>query len=286
MPSGRRTPSPSAASPSQSRSRRFSRLGRQRPRPVRLVVEPVRDGRLQGSARGEGQPLRGRQDRPHQLGRARRPADLPAGDAVALAGARQGQRPLEHARQRGERHVLVVVEGEVLVHLVGDHDEVVLDRHVGDRLQLLAGEHGAGRVVGRVEQHEPGTRADGRPELVGVEPEVGRTQGDRPPYATGHLDHRDVGVVVGLEHDDLVARVHRGPAGRLRSLPCSRWSPPRRGRGRARARSAAAGAARSPVAGRRRRCPARTGWRLRRWPRARPPARSRARRRPGSPGRG
>ena len=50
-------------------------------------------------------------------------------------------------------------------------------------------------------------RADRGPQRVGVEPEVGRAQGDRSAYSSGHLDHRDVGVVVGLEHDDLVALV-------------------------------------------------------------------------------
>ena len=73
--------------------------------------------------------------------------------------------------------MLVVAEGEVLVDLVGDHDEVVLDRHVGDRLQLLAGEHRAGRVVGRVEQDEARARTDSRPELVDVEPEVAARAG-------------------------------------------------------------------------------------------------------------
>ena len=39
------------------------------------------------------------------------------------------------------------VEDEVLVDLVGDHDQVVLDREPGDALELGAGQHGAGRVV-------------------------------------------------------------------------------------------------------------------------------------------
>ena len=39
-----------------------------------------------------------------------------------------------------------------LLGLVDPGDEVVLDGDVGDRLQLGAGEHGAGRVVGTVHQ--------------------------------------------------------------------------------------------------------------------------------------
>ena len=41
------------------------------------------------------------------------------------------------------RDVLGAVEHEVLVHLVGEHEQVVLDGEVGDQLHLVAGEHPA-----------------------------------------------------------------------------------------------------------------------------------------------
>ena len=100
-----------------------------------------------------------------------------------------------------------VVEDEVLVDLVGHHDHVVLDRQVGDHLQLVAGEHGAGRVVRGVEQDQLRRVGDRRAQLVEVGPEVGRPQGDRAATGAAHVEHRDVGVVVGLQHDHLVARV-------------------------------------------------------------------------------
>ena len=36
---------------------------------------------------------------------------------------------------------------QVLIGLIREHDEVMLNREVGDRLQLLAGEDDPGRIV-------------------------------------------------------------------------------------------------------------------------------------------
>ena len=96
-------------------------------------------------------------------------------------------------------------ERQVLVDLVGDDHQVVLDRELGDGRELGVGEHRAGRVVRAVEQQQPGAAGDRRAQLVDVQAEVGRAQGDRPPNAARHLDAGDVGVVEGLERDDLVA---------------------------------------------------------------------------------
>ena len=43
--------------------------------------------------------------------------------------------------------------------------------------------------------------------VVEVGPEVRRAQRDRAAPGAAHVEHRDVGVVVGLQHDHLVARV-------------------------------------------------------------------------------
>jgi hypothetical protein len=43
--------------------------------------------------------------------------------------------------------VHALVERQVLVDLVGDDDQIVLDRNLGDRGELDRGEHGAGGVV-------------------------------------------------------------------------------------------------------------------------------------------
>ena len=185
---------------------------------VELVaeVESDGDGRLERAGVDVGEELLGGASRRHQgLGSAE-PADLPAGGAERLAARRDRQRPLGHARQGGERDVARAREDEVLVDLVGDDDQVALDRHVGDEVELLAVEHLAGRVVRRVEQDQPGGRRDRRAQLVGVEPvparRVGAQQhrhGPRP----GQRDARLVAVVHRLEHDDLVADVEHAEQG-------------------------------------------------------------------------
>ena len=68
------------------------------------------------------------------------------------------------------------VEEHVLVHLVGHHDQVVLDRDVGDRLQLRRVNTEPGRIVRRIEQNQSGARCDRRPQPVDVQSEIGRTQ--------------------------------------------------------------------------------------------------------------
>ena len=75
---------------------------------------------------------------------------------------------------------MLAVEDEVLVDLVGHGDQVVLAAERRDRLELGAVEHAAGRVVGRVEQHEPRALRHGRRELAGVEAPLGRPQRHAP----------------------------------------------------------------------------------------------------------
>ena len=73
----------------------------------RLVVERVRDGRLEGGAGGVGQPVLRTLHGGDQVGRPGGPADLPAGEGEGLARARDRHRPVEHARQGGDRDVRV-----------------------------------------------------------------------------------------------------------------------------------------------------------------------------------
>ncbi len=75
--------------------------------------------------------------------------------------------------------------------------------------KLGAGEHLAGRVVGRVEQQQPGAGRDGAAQLVEVEVEGRRPQRHGTPHRSGHGDARRVRVVVGLERHHLVARLEQ-----------------------------------------------------------------------------
>ena len=97
-----------------------------------------------GAAVDISQELLGGARRGNQRRRAGYPADLPAGQRKRLARRRDGQRPVPLAGQRRHRYVRTV-EHQMLVHLIGDDVQVVLDRDIGDRLQLRRGQHRAGR---------------------------------------------------------------------------------------------------------------------------------------------
>ncbi len=68
-----------------------------------------------------------------------------------------------------------------------------------------AREHPAARIVGRVDDDEPGGRGDRLLELPGVEGPLGRPERHDPAPGARQLDRRRIGVVVRLEDDDLVA---------------------------------------------------------------------------------
>jgi len=167
---------------------------------------------LEGAAADEGEELLDRLDRGHQFGRRLDPADLPAGEGERLACRADRYGPLAHAGELGDRHVLAV-EDQVLVDLVGDHEQVALDGQVRDRGDLAGGEDRTGRVVRGVEQDEPGAHRHRLGQLVQVGAEVRRAQRDRDADAARHGDVRGVGVVVGLERDHLVARLDQGEHG-------------------------------------------------------------------------
>jgi hypothetical protein len=117
----------------------------------------------------------------------------------------------------------------VFVDLVGDHQQVPLDRQLGDGGELLAAQHGAGGVVRSVEQDEPGARGDGGPQLVEVQPEgvAVRAERDRDPAAARHGDAGGVRVV-GLIVMGAILRPISGLA-QLRPTPLSsRSAHPRR----------------------------------------------------------
>ncbi len=136
-----------------------------------------------------------------------------SGEGEGLGGRGDRDRALAHAGQGAQREVLPVV-GEVLVDLVGDDQEVAGDGELGDGGQLFAGEDHAGGVVGGVEQQQAGAGPDGVGEGVEVGAEVGGAEGEGDPLGSGHGDAGGVGVVEGLEGDDLVARLQEGEHGR------------------------------------------------------------------------
>ena len=100
-------------------------------------------------------------DRLHHLGRRRDVADLPAGDAEALARRADARGALAHARQGHDRQMPAVVEDDVLVDLVADGVGIVLAAQVRDEFEFLAIEHLRAGIHRRVEQDQLGAIAEG-----------------------------------------------------------------------------------------------------------------------------
>ena len=152
----------------------------------------------------------------HQMLRACRVADAPAGHGIGFRHAVHGQRAvIEIGLDLGGRAELEVAIGEVLVHVVGeDPDMRMLHQDIGQRLHLGPAIGRARGVGGRVEDHPLRLRRDGALEILGLELEVGfllRLDEDRGAAAQRH--HLGVAHPVGRHADHLVARVQRGKQG-------------------------------------------------------------------------
>ena len=140
------------------------------------------------------------------------PPHTPAGDAVGLADAIDGDGAFRHPRERRDADVLAAVVQQVLIHLVGDRDDVVLPALLGHELQLRAAEDLAGGVVGSVDDDRFGLRREGVAEICRVEAELGIIQAKRD-VPRGGPRQRGIGPVVfveGLEDDHLVCRIDDG----------------------------------------------------------------------------
>ena len=147
----------------------------------RLEGGPLAD--LRGARFGVGDPA-GEHRRERPVGDV---ADAPAGHRPGFGGTVGNDRALSHARQRGQRYELAVVE-QPRVDLVGEHPELLVHaQDIGDRLEIAALQAAAGRVVRRVQDQQPRLLRDLGFELVRIESEVAR-------FAQVHrYRHRPVG---------------------------------------------------------------------------------------------
>ncbi len=137
-------------------------------------------------------------------------ADLPAGDMVGLAEARDdvgARRELGVGRDAGMRAAVV---DHVLVDLVADQQHVGRAQQRGQAVEVLRAPDRRGRVVRRVDDQRARARPDRRGDAIEVGAEAARGQRHAHQPAAGKLDAGAVAVVARLEHDDLVARVHAG----------------------------------------------------------------------------
>ncbi len=103
-------------------------------------------------------------------------AEAPTGDTEDFGEAGDGDGALRHAGERGQGDMLCAVVKEVLIHLVGEDEKVVLQRERGERFELGAGEDFAAGVGGSVQDDAPGLRRDGGAETIHIERPIGSCQ--------------------------------------------------------------------------------------------------------------
>ena len=97
------------------------------------------------------------------------------------------------------------------VDLVGDHEQVVLDRQPGHEFHVFSREHAAGRVLGRVHDDQAGPRSHQSRQFVEVQAEVAvLAQADAHRHRADEVHERRVDGVAGVGQDHLVAAFDTG----------------------------------------------------------------------------
>jgi hypothetical protein len=104
-------------------------------------------------------------------------------------------------------HMAGVVVKNMLVHFIGDGDDVMLQAQLGDGPQLVAREDFAGGIMRRVDDNRPGPRVECRGQFVGIEVPAVAAQRHIARRHAGHDQVRHIGVVNRLENDHLIARI-------------------------------------------------------------------------------
>src|SRR6185437_14020165 len=148
-------------------------------------------------------------------------AYAPAGDAECLRQARDGNGAIGHSGQRCDADVTVAVEEEVLVDLIGNDEDVVLDRDVGNDLKLSGAEDFSRWVGWGVDDDGASARVDAFAKHVEIELPVGRGERDDDRLHAEREESVDVIAVEGLKDDDFVAGIEECEASGVQSSRCA-----------------------------------------------------------------
>ncbi len=104
----------------------------------------------------------------------------------------------------------VAIVQNVLVYLVRHHQDVAVPNEIRERIQVLAGRDGTGRIVRCVEKNEAGTRGDCRAHAIPVIAEPGRKQWQADTASAGQSNRGLVGIVGRIEGDGFVSQPKDG----------------------------------------------------------------------------
>src|SRR3954470_7210765 len=140
-----------------------------------------------------------------QLGRELRRrdaiAELPTRRVIRLA-EREDREAARAQRRLSERgRVRSTVEHDVLVNLVAKEIAVVWANETREPIEISPRDHGAGRIVRRVHDHEPRAVREGGRKALPVDRERRRRQRDVYRTTARERDGWLVRVVARVEHD-------------------------------------------------------------------------------------
>ena len=142
--------------------------------------------------------------------RGQHPADAPARGAPGLRDRVHHDGAFGHALEARQEQMAVAVEGDVLVDLVRDRQQIVGSAQLRDERELVAAQHLAGRVLRRVHDERPDRRVGGGgAHLAAVEPPRAGlavlAQRHEPRNEPEDRRLRRIELVTGLHHDHAVA---------------------------------------------------------------------------------
>ena len=146
----------------------------------------------------------------NDLLRSARIAESPAGHGVALGKSVDQDRALAHAGQRCDGHMLRTV-GKFAVDLIRDNDDILLDAHLRDGLEVFLRHDGAGRIVREREHEKFRLLGDRVAKFLRRQAEfIFLLKRDLHRHALCQDDARLVTHVARLRDDDLIARADHG----------------------------------------------------------------------------
>ena len=133
----------------------------------------------------------------------------PAGVTHRLRKTVQENRPLPHSRQRRDRNMFAFIQ-QFGVDFVGQYDQVVFNRNLGDLFQIFAGHHRAGRIAREIQQQRPAFRRDLTKQNLRIECKtVLRISFDHHGHAVRHADFSRIRHKTRLSVNHFIARIHQ-----------------------------------------------------------------------------
>ena len=132
-----------------------------------------------------------------------------AGSVQCLAEGKHREALCAQLGVRQHRAVRTAVEHDVLVDLVGQHQDIPATNDAGEGIKVRRGHRGARRIVRAIDDDETRARRDGRAHPIPIVAKIRRLQWQPDGARARKPDGGIVGVVGRVENDNLIRRADR-----------------------------------------------------------------------------